>query len=43
MDPDALTHTETIAALGQEAQPEGKVMLPPRQAAKLSHYGCDIS
>jgi hypothetical protein len=43
MDPDALTHARTIAVLGQEAQPEGKVMLLPGQAAKLSHCGCDIS
>ena len=32
---------ETAAALGQEAQPEGEVMLLPGQVAKLSRCRCN--
>jgi hypothetical protein len=41
MDCTATTPVKTIAALGRGAQPEREVMLPPGQAAKLSHCRCD--
>ena len=39
----ATTPSECIKALGQVAQLEGGVMLPPRQAAKLSCCRCNPS